>query len=164
MAATPHDDPAASSRPVVEELVNPGKRGLSVTWALVFLSIGLFFAIAGPFPWMLLLVFPFFAYEFVGFLWDAFYRTPTKIRIKEDGLALSYRNKSDGFIPWGYIRKLEIPPFDPSTFVGRNLIVARLLIEAEKRPYNLKTTAGMAIRNATTIGAESSGALENHSR
>ncbi len=135
------------------ELINPGKRGLSAAWALVFLSIGLFFAIAGPFPYMVILVFPLFAYGFVGFLWDGFYRTPNRINIREDGLELSYRRRKDRFVLWKEIKKLEVPHAPPETLFGKYLSTARLQIEGEKRPYNLTTTSGASIRDvARKIG------------
>jgi hypothetical protein len=117
-------------------------------WAIVFLSIGLFFVIAGPFPIMLLLVFPLFAYEFLGFLWDGFYRTPNRIRIVDDGLELSFRRRKHRFVPWGEIGKLEVPPADPRTFHGRYLRVARLHVIGEKRSFNLNINSGLSIQKA----------------
>jgi hypothetical protein len=94
---------------------------------------------------MMLLVFPLFAYEFLGFLWDGFYRTPNRIRIINGGMDFSYRSRKNRFVPWQDVEKVEVPNANPTTLHGKYLATARVHIKGEKRPYNLTIQAGRMI-------------------
>lgn len=83
----------------------------------------------------LVLLFLFFTPFWYEVLFDYYRRTPTHVRLQEDGIVLRFKGGSQEFVSWMNLKDMSYPPSHPDLPRSRKSVFVGLRVKNKIMPY-----------------------------